>query len=76
MDAPHLISPSSVSSFKVDQYKALKGPVTNRNSVKSLTARSFSGLTFQLQSQNKGLANKVSKHIGFQVFVNIREYSL
>ncbi|KAM7471026.1 hypothetical protein LguiA_009209 [Lonicera macranthoides] len=63
MDAPHLISPLLVSSFKVDRHKALKGPVRNRNSVKSLTARSFSGLTFQLQSRNKGLANKEDKSI-------------
>ncbi|KAI7985160.1 hypothetical protein LOK49_LG14G00012 [Camellia lanceoleosa] len=62
LDGLHLVSPLLVSSVSVDQQKARRGPTTERScSVKSFTARSFSGSKFQYQSCNKGLANKVSR---------------
>uniref|UniRef100_A0A5B7AHP7 Uncharacterized protein n=1 Tax=Davidia involucrata TaxID=16924 RepID=A0A5B7AHP7_DAVIN len=62
MDGLHLVSPSPVGSVKVDQQKALTGPTTDWScSVKSLTAKSFSGSNIQLQFQKKGFVNKVSR---------------
>lgn len=62
LDGLRLVSPLLVSSVSVDQQKARRGPTTERScSVKSFTARSFSGSKFQYQSRNKGLANKVSR---------------
>ncbi|XP_057514397.1 uncharacterized protein LOC130796123 isoform X2 [Actinidia eriantha] len=62
MDGLHLVSPSLVSSVKVDQQKGRRGPSIERSSsIKSFTSRRISGSKCQYQSRNKGLPNKVSR---------------
>ncbi|KAL5815970.1 hypothetical protein ACOSQ3_024348 [Xanthoceras sorbifolium] len=60
MDGLQLMSPSSISSFKVDRRKAQKGPPHDVTySVKSFT-RPFPGSDVRYQSQNRTLTNKVT----------------
>lgn len=62
MDGLHLVSPSSINSFKVDRQKARKGPVHDVTyPVKAFTPRRFSGSNVRQQSRNRTLANKVTK---------------
>ncbi|KAL9432553.1 hypothetical protein AB3S75_027565 [Citrus x aurantiifolia] len=62
MDGLHLVSPSSINSFKVDRRKAQKGSVHDVTyPVKASTLRRSPGSDVQQQSRNRTLANKVTK---------------
>lgn len=62
MDGLHLVSPSSINSFKVDRRKAQKGSVHDVTyPVNASTLRRSPGSDVQQQSRNRTLANKVTK---------------
>ncbi|XP_022718480.1 uncharacterized protein LOC111276844 isoform X3 [Durio zibethinus] len=62
MNGLHLVSSPSINSFKVDGWKAQKGPQPEITySAKPFRDRSFSGSNMQHQFHNRTIANKMTK---------------